>query len=195
MIGVVLRAKFPGAAVFSLSTSAKAKEVLVHLNPSLVILDWRLDDGTGLDLIRLFRAQLPQTRWLMYTGFASASTLNDAIAAGIDGAVAKRSSLAVLKTAIREVAAGNRYFCEITSSELRRGTELRAFSDRERSILGYVAMGHPAKEIAAMLGLSHKTILNYLVGIREKTGAGSMVQLADFARAHGLTENFTSLPR
>lgn len=47
-------------------------------------------------------------------------------------------------------------------------------------------IGITSSQLAAALGLAHKTVLNDLVSLRHKTGAQSMVHLADYVKAHGL---------
>jgi len=192
LVANALQPWFPIDAIRVYSSYSHACDCLAALKPRLVIVDLRIHHHNGLDIVREFSVRLPDTRWLLYSGFASANSLKAAIQAGIDGAVAKRAPLSVLRSAVEQILLGNRYFCQITSSELRHSHEARVFSTTEMQILENVSLGHQPKEIAAILGLAHKTILNGLVGIREKTGMESMVQLSDFARSNGLTKDLIS---
>ena len=178
--------RLPVTMLPTISTFAEAMARLPKEAPDIVILDNRLDDGRGVDLVPALKGRLPQTRWLVYSAYASPHALSEAIALGVDGAVSKRAPTQVLDKAVMELLAGNRFFCEISSRALRECPETKALSPTERRILQHVAIGHEAKEIAAALGLAHKTVLNDLVSLRHKTGAESMVQLAEYAKAHGL---------
>lgn len=171
-----------------LDTYLEALLQLPVLAPDLVILDNRLEDGTGIDLVGRLRLVIPATRWLLYSGYASATTLRKAIANGIDGAVAKRSPLRVLLEAVDSILSGRRYFCDVVSKELHstEGLLSESLTTTEKKIAGLVATGLEAKEIAAILGVAHKTVLNALVSIRKKTGLDSTVRISDYARECGL---------
>jgi DNA-binding NarL/FixJ family response regulator len=162
--------------------------LLPQIKPDIVILDNRLEDGCGMELLLALRGRLPQTRWLLFSGFLSGRILRDAMSAGVDGAVARRAGLSTLLTATREVLAGRQYFCEITSATLRAGAEDEKLTPREREIIKHVAAGRGLKEIASKVGVAYKTVLNVLMVIRRKTGAESTVQISDYARKQGLAE-------
>ena len=171
----------------SISTFAKAIVQLPALSPNIVILDNRLEDGTGLGLVRSLKKVIPRTRWLLYSGYASASTLREAIDVGVDGAVSKRAPLPVFFEAIEALLAGRQFFCEFTTKEMRENDEREKLSSTENQIIKLVASGLEAKEIAAIIGVAHKTVLNSLVSIRRKTKTESLVQISDYARKLGLS--------
>lgn len=175
------------AGVF-IQTVAEGMALLPKLKPDIVILDNRLEDGCGMELLLELRGRLPHTRWLLYSGFLSGRILEEAILAGVDGTVAKRAPLSSLVTAAREVLAGRKFFCEITSAALRAGFDDQKLTTTEREIIKHVAAGLEFKEIASKIGVAYKTVLNVLIVIRRKTGAESMVQISDYARKHGLSE-------
>ena len=97
-----------------------AAESLPQLSPSLVVLDNRLADGTGLELCRCLREKIPNTRWLLFSGYMSRLTIQTAISYGISGAVSKRSSIKEIVEATNALLAGRRYFCSICSIELAK---------------------------------------------------------------------------
>lgn len=168
-----------------ITTFSEAVKTLPLISPALVILDNRLGDGTGIEIVRQLRAVLPDTRWLLYSGYASGRTLTEAISVGIDGAVAKRAPLLVLINAAKTLLCGCRFFCDVSAAELRALPGTSLLTPLEQKILEQIALGYEAKEIAACVGVAHKTVLNSLVVLRRKSGTVSMVQLADFARANG----------
>lgn len=169
-----------------ITSFAEGMALLPSAAPDVIVLDHMLGDGRGVDLHAALKGRLPEARWLLYTAFASATLLRAAIGGGIDGTVSKRASVLVLALAVKEVLAGRRFYCEITAGELRRHPENKQLTPTELRILPLIAAGLEAKEIAAEIGLTHKTILNDLVSIRHKTGAESMVEIAEYAKRHGL---------
>lgn len=186
MLEAILRRSAGLESCTLISSFAVARDRIPSLAPHLIILDHRLADGNGLDLFSAFHEQLPETRWLLYSGCAPCYSLQGAISAGLDGAIDKRAPVAVLIEGVTAVLAGRRFFCEFTSRELRDGAAENKLNPTERRIISYVAVGLEAKEVAVALGCSYKTVLNSLVSIRRKTHTDSMVRIADYARKHGL---------
>lgn len=168
-----------------IGSCAEASTRLPKEKPDLVILDNQLEDGRGVDLLKGQKSRLPQTRWLLYSAYMSPPRLHEAIALGIDGTVSKRAPAEVLMRAAKALLAGQRFHCAITSQTLRDTQPSVALTKSEQEILRLVAAGYEAKEIAADLGLAHKTVLNELVAIRHKTGAQTHVQLAEYAKNFG----------
>src|SRR6478609_5030099 len=74
--------------------------------PDVAVLDVRLPDGSGVEVCRDVRTEMPETRCLMLTSFADDEALFDAIMAGASGYVLKDIRGAELLGAVREVAAG-----------------------------------------------------------------------------------------
>jgi DNA-binding NarL/FixJ family response regulator len=163
---------------------AEAHRQVLALRPNLVILDNRLPDGSGTDLVRSVRPTLPDLKWLLMSAYISTAVMRDVLELKIDGAAHKSIPLLTLATAIKEILNGNRFFCQRCSEAMILTPE--RFNPTERRILYLVSMGHEAKEIAAILGIAHKSVLNALVVLRSKTECDSMVKLSDFTRQHGV---------
>jgi len=130
--------------------------------------------------------QLPATKWLLYSGYLSPRLLLDALVVGINGAVSKRADEATLIAGVEQLLAGRSFFCPVASQALRRTPVVEGLTPTERHLLEQIAAGKEAKASAAALGLSYKTVLNTMISLRRKTGAESMVDLAEFARLQGL---------
>ena len=186
MVGRTLVERLPIDMLPTIATFAEALATLPTAKPDLVILDQRLGEQRGIDLLPPLDWRLPQTKWLLYSGYLNQRIVLEAVALGVSGAVSKRAPEHVLVAAVSQILAGQGYFCEGAARFLRESAALKGFSPTECRILEQIAAGNEAKEIAAALGLSHKTVLNDLVELRRKTGVQSLVDLAEFAKAHGL---------
>lgn len=160
--------------------------------PDVVILDWRLGDGAGSELLKHSVLAQKHTKWLLCTATPTAYVLREALAAGVNGCVAKSCNFEEVATAVKTLAGGQNYFCKasqgaMVTSLTTSGQKLNA---TEVSVLRLVARGLEPKSIAAELDLSEKTIYNNLGFIRgrlKSSGAGgSMVDLARFAREQGI---------
>lgn len=143
-----------------------------RLQPDVVLLDIRLRDGSGIDVCRRIQELNLNSRVLFLTSFADDDVLFEAIASGGDGYLLKDINSRGLVCAIENVAAGNSILDPaVTRRVLARvqGTlappvddGLSQLSPQEFRIVSLVAEGKTNKEIAAAMGLSDKTVKNYL---------------------------------
>jgi DNA-binding NarL/FixJ family response regulator len=73
-------------------TAAAGIAGILATRPDVALLDGRLPDGSGVDVCRAVRAELPDTRALVLTSYDNDEALFDAIAAGASGYLLKRSA-------------------------------------------------------------------------------------------------------
>jgi len=159
--------------------------------PDLVLLDLRLKDGSGIQVCRQART-LPQVpKFLVLTSFASDAHLIDAVEAGAEGYVLKDVDGSHLIDSIRRVMAGENIFDPAsTLLILRKATtnrgasspaqRLRQLSKQELRVLEILAQGKTNKEIADALGLSCKTVKNYLFNLMGKLGLSRRAEAVAF---------------
>jgi len=160
--------------------------------PDVVLLDIRLGGESGLDVCRRFQDEPDRPRFLVLTGFSEESWMYEAAALGADGYLFKTVDGASLVRAIQSVTGGTPVLHPIVSQVVARsdsGTLLSAgeriglLSVQERRILKQVAEGKTNGEVAAELGLSEKTVKNYLSNTLSKLGLKRRTQaVAYFAR-------------
>lgn len=151
----------------SATTSEAAVALVTKLRPDVVLMDYRLPDGTGADTARAFRDAALGVNVVMVTSFADRRVLAQALDAGCCGFLSKNSDRADLIDAIEAAAAGESYF---TRDVLKHLVHLRRFDDvgqtelseREVEVLQLTADGHFPEEIADRLHLSAHTVKNHL---------------------------------
>ena len=162
-------------------TSAAAVEQTADLKPDVVLMDVRLPDGNGFEACRQIRRVQPDTRVLFLTSFADEEIVLESIDAGGDGYLLKEIDEDNLVQAIRNVAAGKsildpavtrRVLERVKNTDTHLETpstnRLGSLSPQERRVLALVAEGKTNKEIGQALGLSDKTVKNYMSNIMEK---------------------------
>lgn len=170
-------------------TYAHAIAIARRLHPQLVLLDMKLPDISGIDACRQLLAELPQLRILVLTSYAEESTVASAIRSGAHGYLLKDVKPDDLIRAIRTVAEGRGYldpritqqtFQWIRANASSGGSVhgLRQLSPQEQLIMPLLAQGRTNKEIATHLGLSDKTIKNYLANIYDKLGVSRRTEAA-----------------
>lgn len=165
-------------------TVAEAVATARELRPDIILLDIRLPDGDGFTACRAILKELPATRILMLTSFASDSFVQQAIIAGAHGYLMKEVDPEKLVESILGLHRGEsildtgliqrvldlvRTGHAGKSGELDGGrASLERLSAQERRVLALLAEGRTNKEIGAALNLSDNTVKNYLVNVYDK---------------------------
>ncbi|QKJ88842.1 response regulator transcription factor [Paramixta manurensis] len=171
---------------FHVTTTTDGGQVMAltrELNPDLVILDIALLKLDGLDLLSRIKHAYPATRVLILTGQPPELYAARSRQAGADGFLSKQHLLTSIGAVCRLLLDG--YCCFPSHSvDLRQqpthlnGEQLLArMSDREVTVLRYLAAGKSNKEIGELLLLSNKTISTYKARILEKSGAETLSEL------------------
>ncbi len=148
-----------------------------QLQPSVVLLDIRLPDGTGFDACRQIVRDNPDTRVLVLTSVADEQMVDNAIRAGAHGYLLKEVNAKALVQAVYDVAAGRsildpaitaRVLTLVRSNAPATRQVLDELSPQEKRVLALIAEGRTNKEAAAELGLAEKTVKNYLSNVFDK---------------------------
>jgi DNA-binding NarL/FixJ family response regulator len=174
------------------ATLARARNLVVTLQPDVVLLDHHLPDGLGIDSLAELRRLSPGAHVVVLTAAAEDSMLVAATEAGCAGFLLKTSPLEELVSAVRTAAAGEM----LVSSELlaRLLGRLRHESaepscdltGREREILQLIALGLTNAAIATRLFISVNTVRNHVQSLLAKLGAHSKLEALSIAVRDGL---------
>ncbi|SOD73634.1 LuxR family two component transcriptional regulator [Jatrophihabitans sp. GAS493] len=169
--------------------AAGAREALVRIRTSdanVAVLDARLPDGSGIDVCREIRSELPEIRCLILTSYDDDDAIFAAVMAGASGYLLKEVRGAYFIDAIRQVAAGRSLLdpsvTEKLLARLRDGEpadeRLASLTQRERDVLSLIADGLTNRQIAAHLFLAEKTVKNYVSSVLTKLGMQRRTQAA-----------------
>ncbi|MFZ4497261.1 MAG: response regulator [Candidatus Nanopelagicales bacterium] len=181
-------------------TAAEALLRIPAVRPDVAVLDVRLPDGSGVEVCREIRSQMPEVRCLMLTSYADDEALFNAIMAGASGYVLKEIRGIDLVNAIRRVAAGQslldpaatqRVLERIRAGE-QHDTRLDKLSDQEKRILDLIGEGMTNRQIGESMYLAEKTVKNYVSSLLAKLDMERRTQVAAFsARMHAEQERRT----
>lgn len=159
------------------ATQVDAITQAARLQPDIVLMDVRLPDGSGIEACREIRSARPETRVLFLTSFADDAALMATFFAGGQGYLLKEIDEEGLIRSIEAVANGQsildagmtqRLFTQMNSPAPTGAPPTEALSPQEQKVLALVAEGQTNKQIGAALGLSDKTVRNYLSQIFQK---------------------------
>jgi DNA-binding NarL/FixJ family response regulator len=159
--------------------------------PDVAVVDLTLKKGSGLDLIKGLRSQLPGVGIVVLSMHEEMTDVERAFRAGASAYVMKRESTGQIVTAIREVRAGRIFANPATLGLLTARLMARPagsvsapaelLSDRELEVFRRLGQGQSTREIAETLGVSLKTIQTYCARIKEKLALDDGQELARIA--------------
>ncbi|MGY1713178.1 response regulator [Geodermatophilus sp. SYSU D01106] len=151
------------------------------VRPDVAVVDMRLPDGDGAEVVRGLRDRLPGCRFLVLSSFAEDEAVAAALAAGAAGYLVKQVRGADLVSAVRTVAAGGTLAG--TGQPQRAGTDRRlaGLTEQERTVLALIGEGLTNRQIGARMGLAEKTVKNYTSHLLAKLGLERRTQAAILA--------------
>ncbi|MFN8456774.1 MAG: response regulator transcription factor [Anaerolineae bacterium] len=170
------------------------------LQPDLVLMDFGLPDGTGLDATRVILAERPETKLVFLTVHEEDDRLFAAIRSGAKGYLLKNVPVAKLLTFLQGVEQGeaaispvmaSRILEEFSRLEPRRGrerTDTGELTSRELEVLRELAQGVSNREIADHLVIAENTVKNHVRNILAKLNLRNRREAANFARQQELVQ-------
>ena len=154
---------------------------LPKVKPDVVLMDINLPGINGVECVRKLKFLLPQTQVIMLTVYEDTENIFNALAAGANGYMLKRTQTKELIEAIREVHRGGSpmttHIARLVVQSLQKpvaapaqssGGELSELSEREQQVLDLLAQGLIYKEIAEKLNIGYETVHTYIRRIYEK---------------------------
>ena len=164
-----------------------------ELQPDVVLIDFRLTDGTGADAAAAIRQVRPDSRLIFLTREDTDVVRIAAVEAGASAFIHKSRAAQEVVDAIRVVANGGSLFTPRTIAQLlntRREVEaqLERLTPREKEVLRLMAEGIASRDIASKLGISYTTVRTHIRSLGSKLGVHSKLEAIVKARELALVE-------
>ncbi|MEI8288453.1 MAG: response regulator transcription factor [Verrucomicrobiota bacterium] len=164
------------------SDYANAEDAVADLpkaKPDVVLMDINLPGMNGVECVRKLKTLMPQLQVMMLTVYEDTENIFNALAAGANGYMLKRTPTKELIEAVREVHRGGSpmttHIARLVVQSFQKsaapaaaGGNLAELSEREQQVLDLLAQGLIYKEIAEKLGISYETVHTYIRRIYEK---------------------------
>ncbi len=173
----------------------QGEQMVASLKPQVVVIDVRLPDGSGLDLVRKMRQHVPALGIVVLTMYAGDEQLFAALDSGASAFVPKDAPAEDVVAAARHAAVSPRSF---TAPDLAEAMQRRLkptgpqLSPREREVLDLLAEGLGVAAIARKLYISESTAKTHISKIYDKLGAANRAQAIMNAIRAGLIKGHSS---
>ncbi|HEX6689960.1 MAG TPA: response regulator transcription factor [Burkholderiales bacterium] len=161
-----------------------------ELRPDVIVADISMPHLNGIEALAQLKRDNPGVRVVFLTMHRDAAYARRALEAGASGYVLKHSAPAELVLALRAALQGRTFIAPDLAAEVFSKKDahdpLAAMTSRQREILQLLAEGKSAKEIAATLGISARTVEDHKYRMMESLGIETSAELVRFAVRHGL---------
>jgi DNA-binding NarL/FixJ family response regulator len=157
---------------------SEALEVVKARRPGLVIVDLKLKNSDGLELIKDIHSRWPSLKMLVVSMHDESLYAERVLRAGALGYITKQEATRKILVAIRRILAGDLYLNERIATQIIRRLTIHAsaaaatpaemLADRELQVFELTGRGLNVGEIASRLHISAKTVETYRARIREK---------------------------
>ena len=164
-------------------SAATAREKLPALAPDVVLMDIRLPDGNGADLLGELLPRLPKTEFVVLTVFEEDETIERAIRNGASGYLLKHAGGTQIVQAVREVCRGGALDFGVSRRVLAMLRErpqpavfLPDLTPQENRLLCALTQGATVKEAATTIGVTYASARTYLRRMYVKLGVHSRME-------------------
>ena len=172
-------------------------EAAGRLRPDVIVADVTMPHLNGIDALVQLRQSGDRVPVVFLTMHRDVTFARRALEAGASGFVLKHSAPAELVSAIRAALEGRTYLTPQLAGEVlasmkqspdKRTDPVVSLTPRQREVLQLLAEGRSAKEIAASLSISARTVEFHKYQMMETLGLHTNAELVHFAIKHGLVE-------
>lgn len=178
------------------SDGKQAIEMVKKKKPTVLLLDLHMPEMDGVEVCRVVREQVPDTRVLILTSFDDDDEVFGALSAGAHGYIMKDVAPRALLETIRGVAEGRTVLDAAVAERILNGRDKvrtvaasdDTLSPREAEVLELMAGGLTNREIAERLWISEATVKTHVSHILSKMGQADRTKAVLMAIKRGLVE-------
>ena len=184
-------------------SETEAVSEALRTKPDVILMDIRLDGGSGINATQQIKQALPAVQIIMLTSFADQELLFDAIKAGAAGYVLKQVGTGEL---IRTIEAASRresildpslttklFDAMRNSLEKEESAAFQELTKQEIQVLALIMDGRTNKQIGEEMFLSHGTVRNYVSNILGKLQVTNRSEATAYALRHNLQDHIERL--
>ena len=185
-IAMVIRNQPDMALVAEAFNGRQALQKFREHRPDVTLLDLRLPDMGGIDVMIAIRTEFPEARIIILTTFEGDAEIRRALEAGARAYVLKRTPPKELVEVIRKVHSGKKPILAEIAAQLAEHYGDESLTDREVEVLRQVANGNRNRDIAEKLFISEETVKVHIKHVMEKLGAADRTQAVAIGVRRGI---------
>jgi DNA-binding NarL/FixJ family response regulator len=170
------------------SNGSEAVQMFREHLPDITLMDLRLPDMSGIDVLIAIRTEFSEARIIMLTTFEGDVEIQRALQAGARGYMLKSMPPRDLVEVIRQVHAGKKRVPSEVATHLAEHMSDEALTGREVDVLKHIAGGNRNRDIAERLFISEETVKVHVKHIMEKLGASDRTQAVAIAVRRGIIQ-------
>ena len=187
-VAAVLATQPDFQVVGSASSGHEALQVFDQLRPDVTLMDLKMPDMSGTQVISALRSKYPSARFIVVTTYPGDVQALQALKAGASGYMLKSSLGEELIDTIRMVHAGKRRIPAEIATEIGQYAADDALTEREIEVLRRVGAGQSNKQIALGLSVSESTIKAHIHSILPKLNANDRTHAVMIALKRGILD-------
>jgi two-component system response regulator DevR len=170
---------------------AECADLATRLRPDVVLVDFRLPDGTGSEAAAVIRKVRPEAKMIFLTREDSDAARFAAVQSGASAFLHKSKAASDVVATIRDVARGKmlitpRTIATLLAKHRAIDRQLDSLTAREKEVLREIADGRSSRSIAAEMGISYTTVRTHIRSLGIKLGVHSKLEAIVKARELGL---------
>jgi DNA-binding NarL/FixJ family response regulator len=185
-IGAVINCQPDMVLVGSASNGKEAIKAFRALRPDITLMDLRLPDISGIDVMVAIRTEFPDARIIVLTTFDRDGEIQRALKAGAHGYLLKSMPPKQMLDTIRQVHSGKKCVSPEIAAGLAEHLGDKDLSEREVEILRHVAAGARNRDIAERLFIAEETVKVHIKHIMSKLRASDRTQSVAIAARRGI---------
>lgn len=191
-------AQQPDIEVVGVAGTVAEAKAMAQERLDVVLMDYRLPDGTGAEAARAIKARWPDARIVMLTAINDDETVLESIQAGADGYMTKDRAVEEVVNAVRSAHAGETLLPRsvivgiaqrvAAARDRTADRQLEPLTPRELEVLRALTEGLATPEICERLFIAPNTLRTHVQNIMGKLRVHSKLEAVAFALRHGLVE-------
>ncbi len=170
------------------SDGAQAIELFRGLRPDVVLLDLRMPQKGGIEVVRAIRKEAADARILIVTSYQTEEEIFQVLNAGALGYILKDTGREMLIKAIRAVHAGKGWISPSIQRQFADRVLRQPLTARELEVLKLLARGLTNREIASVYGISPSTVKNQVSSLLAKLEVSDRTEAVSFCLARGIVQ-------
>jgi DNA-binding NarL/FixJ family response regulator len=185
-VGAIVNSQADMSLAGTASNGKEGIETFRALRPDVTLMDLRLPDLGGLDVMIALRSECPDAHVIVLTTFEGDMDVQRALKAGARGYLLKSMPPKQILDTIRQVHAGKKVVPAEIAAGLAEHLGEETLSRREVEVLQQLAAGCRNRDIAARLFIAEETVKVHVKHILDKLGADDRTQSVTIAARRGI---------